>query len=53
MRGRQLADLVEEDRPAVGELEAPLAPLQGPGEGAPLVAEQLGLDQALGAARRS
>ena len=45
---RQLADLVEEDRTAVGALEpARLLPVRA-GEGAPLVAEELALDQALG-----
>ena len=41
----QLADLVEEHRAPVGQLERPLAPLMGPGERALLVAEQLALDQ--------
>ncbi len=42
---RELADLVEEDAAAVGELEPP-APLLGrAGEGALLVAEELALDQ--------
>ena len=40
-RRRQLADLVEEDRAAGGQLEAALAALQSAGEGSPLVAEQL------------
>jgi len=44
----ELADLVEEDRPAVGQLEAPLSPLDGAGEGALLVAEQLAFEQRLG-----
>ena len=44
-RGRHLADLVEEDRAAVGLLEeAPLL-LLGVGEGAALVAEELALEQ--------
>ena len=43
--GGQLADLVEEDRAAVGQLEATLAPLQGPGERALLVTEQLRRDE--------
>src|SRR5690606_32834884 len=42
---RQLADLVEEDRSAVGEGKAPLALLGGAGEGALLVAEELALDE--------
>src|SRR5205814_9201073 len=44
-RGVELADLVEEDRAAVGHLEAAGLALVGAGEGAPLVAEQLGLEQ--------
>src|SRR5688500_12187096 len=40
---RELCDLVEEQRPAMGQLELPELPLQCPGEGALLVAEQLGL----------
>ena len=51
--GRQLADLVEEDGAAVGQLEAADAPGDGAGEGAFLVAEQLALDQAGRAGRRS
>ena len=43
--GRELADLVEEDRPAVRELEAADAPGDGAAEGALLVPEELGLDQ--------
>src|SRR5437867_2572855 len=38
--GGEFADLVEEERSAVGQLEATLAPLQGPGERALLVAEE-------------
>src|ERR671924_1387346 len=46
-RERQLADFVEKERAALGQLEAaPLEPL-GAGESAALVAEQLGLDQRL------
>ncbi len=41
----QLADLVEEERAAVGQLEAADAPGDGAGEGALLVAEQLALDE--------
>src|SRR5262245_38407147 len=44
----QFADLVEEQRAAVGQLEPPLAPGDGAAEGALLVAEQLALDQAGG-----
>ena len=50
---RQLADLVEEQRPAVRQLEPPLAPLHGAGEGALLVTEQLALDQPRRRSRRS
>ena len=50
---RQLADLVEEDRAAVRQLEpADLAGVRA-GEGAALVAEQLALDQRRAAAPRS
>jgi hypothetical protein len=41
----QLADFVQEDRPAVGQLEAPLARTDGVGEGALLVAEEFGLQK--------
>jgi hypothetical protein len=48
LRGRRdLADLVEEERPAVGGGEVAGLPLRRPGEGAPLVAEQLGLEERL------
>ena len=40
-----VADLVEEDRPAVGHLEEAALARGGPREGAALVAEQLRLDQ--------
>src|SRR5262245_65153129 len=43
--GRQLADLVQEQRPARRELEAPEAALRGAGEGAALVPEQLRGDE--------
>ena len=43
---RQLADLVEEDRSAVGRLEGARAVLIGAGEGAARVAEELALDEA-------
>src|SRR5262249_33489765 len=43
----QLADLVEEQRAAVGHLEQPLVIAVGPGEGALAVAEQLALDEVL------
>ena len=42
---RQVADLVEEDRRVVGELEAADLPRQRAGEGAFLAAEQLAFDQ--------
>src|SRR5260221_4596682 len=48
---RQLADLVEEQRAAVGHLEAAGFLLGGAGERALLVAEQLALDQRLGERR--
>ena len=49
LRGQgQLGDLVQEQRAAVGRAEASVALLDGPREGAALVAEQLGLDQRLG-----
>ena len=48
---RQLADLVEEQRAAVGQLEAALALRDGAGERALLVTEQLALEQRLGQRR--
>ena len=39
--GRHVADLVEEQRSAVGALELPQPPVLGPGERAALVAERL------------
>ncbi|OPY04690.1 MAG: hypothetical protein A4E67_02271 [Syntrophaceae bacterium PtaB.Bin038] len=49
LHGRgQLPDLVEEERPPVGLLEASDAPCRRPGEGPPLVAEELALQQRLG-----
>jgi hypothetical protein len=42
---RELPDLVQEDGAAVGELEAPDAPLERAGEGALDVAEELALDE--------
>ena len=47
-RRRDVADLVEEQRAAVGELEAAELALDGAGERALLVAEQLALEQRLG-----
>ena len=44
---RDLADLVEEERPAVGELEAPRLAGHGARERAALVAEELALDELL------
>ena len=52
-RQRQLADLVEEHRAAVGRLEQARLGLHGAGEGALLVPEQLALEQRLGEAPRS
>src|SRR5262245_11990869 len=46
--GRQVADLVQQQRAVVGELEASDASRDGTREGAPLVAEQLALEQARG-----
>ena len=46
-RQRQLPDLVEEQRPLVGRLDAPLALDVGPREGALLVAEEFALQQRL------
>ena len=48
LRGQvDVADLVEEQRAALGQLEAALLPLLRAGERALLVAEELGFDQAL------
>ena len=44
----EIADLVQEEAPAVGQLEAADPPGEGAGEGALLVAEQLALDQSRG-----
>ena len=49
--GRHLADLVEEDGAAVGGLEQAALLLPRVGERAPLVAEQLALEQLLGQRR--
>ncbi len=49
----QLADLVEEDRAAVGDFEQAHAVLVGAGERALAMAEQLALDQRLRQGRRS
>jgi hypothetical protein len=43
--GGEFADLVEEERAAVSQLEATLAPLQRPGERALLVAKELRRDE--------
>src|SRR5206468_5742597 len=43
---RNVADLVEEESAAVGELEAADFLVDGPGEGAALVTEELGFKQA-------
>ena len=45
---RELPDLVEEKRSAVGLFESPDAPARRPGEGALLVPEQLALQQGFG-----
>ena len=50
---RQLADLVEEEGAALGELEAARLPAVGAGEGPFLVAEELVLDQRSRGWRRS
>jgi hypothetical protein len=42
----QLPDLVEEERPAGGALQPSRPSTRGPGEGTPLVAEELALEQA-------
>ncbi len=42
-----VADLVQEDRPAVGRLELPVLLTDGAGEGALLVAEELALEEPL------
>ena len=49
----QLADFVEEQRAAVGDLEEPLVVAVGAGERALAMAEQLALDQVLATGRRS
>src|SRR5205823_5222609 len=41
----ELADLVEEQRPRAGELELAEAPRDRAGEGAALVAEEIGLEE--------
>jgi hypothetical protein len=46
-RERHVADLVQEDRPAVGRLEQPLVRLHGARERAARVAEELGFEQRL------
>jgi hypothetical protein len=52
LRGRaDLADLVEEQRAAVGLLEPPVAPARRAGERTALVTEQLALEQRLGERR--
>ncbi len=48
---RQVADLVEEQRAAVGQLDPPEPPLVRAGEGSLLVAEDLGLEQRIGNGR--
>ena len=50
---RELANLVEEERAAVGHLEAARQSVRGAGEGAALVAEQLALQERSRGWRRS
>ena len=50
---RHLADLVEEDRALLGDFDQPLLVRVGAGERALHVAEELGVEQRLGQARRS
>src|SRR4029077_1126044 len=45
---RQLADLVEEEGPPLGQLEAPRLPAVGAGEGPLLVTEELVFEERLG-----
>ncbi len=52
-RQRHVADLVEEQRAAVGRLEEALVRLHGAGERAARVAEELGLEQVSRESRRS
>ena len=52
-RHRHVADLVQEQRAAVGRLEQALVRLHGAGERAPRVAEQLGLEEIGRESRRS
>ena len=49
--GRHVPDLVQEERPPLRLLEPPLVRPDGPRERAPLVPEQLGLQQRLGNSR--
>ena len=51
--GRQVADLVEEQRAAIGGAEQPRLRLVGAGERALDVSEELALDQLSRSARRS
>ena len=44
---RDLADLVEKERPAVGRLEPPFFPPISAGEGPSLVAEQLAFEEGI------
>ena len=53
MRERHVADLVEEQRAAVGVAEGAGAVGRGAGERAPRVAEQLALEQVAAGSRRS
>ena len=47
-RGRNLADLVEKQGPAIGEREPAILAIRGTGERAALVTEQLALEERLG-----
>src|SRR5262249_58658099 len=47
-RRRDLADLVEEEGPALGDLDVSGLALAGAGEGALLAAEELALEEGLG-----
>ena len=49
--GAQVADFVQEDGAALGQFEAALLALHGPGEGAPFMAEKFALHQGFRAGR--
>src|SRR4029078_9052682 len=52
-RWRHLSNFVEEERPAIGELETSLASIRRAGKGSLLVPEYLALDERLGNRRAS